>query len=115
MVTNGGNGSWSGRAQARRTALAVTAERAAERAAKEKRVARLVVTLLTELGARDAAIRDFEQRASAALDALITTEGLSAREVVARCAGVLTSRDVVRLRAIAADGIAGDTANPAPP
>lgn len=114
-MTNGGNGSWSGRAEARRTALAVTAERAAERAAKEKRVARLVVTLLTELGARDAAVREFEQRAGVALDALVTGEGLSMREVVARCAGVLTSRDVARLRAIAAHGIAGDTANPTPP
>ena len=50
------------------------------------------------LGERDAAIAATEQRAGAALQAMITDESLTVAEAVQWCAGVISRREAARLR-----------------
>jgi len=59
--------------------------------------------VLTALGERDATIAATEQRAGAALQAMITDEHLTASETVQWCAGTIGRREVTRLRKMAAN------------
>ena len=53
--------------------------------------------MLMALGERDAAIAATEQRAGAALQAMITDESLPVAEAVQWCAGVISHREAARL------------------
>jgi hypothetical protein len=57
--------------------------------------------VLTALGERDATIGVTEQRAGAALEAMIVDECLSVSEAVRWCAGAINQREVTRLRQLA--------------
>jgi hypothetical protein len=75
------------------------AKRRREPAEREK----LAIEVLTALGERDATtITATEQRAGAALPAMITDESLTASEAVQRCAGAIGHREAARLRQLAA-------------
>ena len=60
------------RQAARRSALDAQAGRRKERVDRERRLESLAVEVLTELGERDGTIAATEQRAAAALQAMIT-------------------------------------------
>jgi hypothetical protein len=61
--------------------------------------------VLTALGERDATtIAATEQRAGAALQAMITDESLTVSEAVQRCAGAISHGEAARLRQLAARG-----------
>jgi hypothetical protein len=68
------------RQAARRSALDAQAVLRKERADRERRLERLAVGVLTALGEREAAVRNEEHRASAALQTMTDDEGLSLRE-----------------------------------
>jgi hypothetical protein len=91
------------RQAARRSALEAQAARRKERADRERRLEALAVEVLTALGERDATIAATEQRAGAALQAMITDEHLTASETVQWCAGTISRREVTRLRKMAAN------------
>ena len=92
------------RQAARRSALDAQAVLRKERADRERRLERLAVAVLTALGERDAAVRDAERRAGAALQTMTNDEGLSLGEAVEWCgSGSLTVREVTRLRQLAHD------------
>lgn len=94
--------SQSVRQAARRAALDVRSRRQRERAEGEKRLEGLVVDVLVALGER----ADAERRAGVALEAMVETEGLSAREAVDWCDGQVSTREAARLRAVARDAAA---------
>lgn len=52
--------------------------------------------MLTAFGERDATIAATEQRAGAALQAMITVEHLTVAEAVQWCAGTINHREVAR-------------------
>ena len=54
---------------------------------------KLAIEVLTALGERDATIAATEQRASAALQAMITGESLTVSEAVQWCAGAISHRE----------------------
>jgi hypothetical protein len=54
--------------------------------------------VLTALGERDATIAATEQRAGAALQAMIIDESLTVSEAVQWCAGAISHREATRLR-----------------
>jgi hypothetical protein len=54
------------------------------------------------LTARDVTIAVTEQRAGAALQAMITDESLTVSEAVQRCAGAITHREAARRRRLTA-------------
>jgi hypothetical protein len=54
--------------------------------------------VLTALGERDTTIAATEQRAGAALQAMITDESLTMSEAVQWCAGATSHREATRLR-----------------
>jgi hypothetical protein len=60
-----------------------------ERAQRDRRLEKLAIEVLTALGERDATIAATEQRASAALQAMITGESLTVSEAVQWCAGAI--------------------------
>ena len=91
------------RQAARRSALEAQAARRKECADRERRLEGLAVEVLTALGERDATIAATEQRAGAALQAMITNEHLTASETVQWCAGTISRREVTRLRKMAAN------------
>ena len=84
---------------ARRSALDAQAVLRKERADREHRLERLAVAVLTALGERDAAVRDAERRAGAALQTMTNDKGL-------RCGGC---RVVRKWRPY---GAGGDSATP---
>jgi hypothetical protein len=86
------------RQAARRSALDAQAVLRKERAEREHRLEKLAVAVLTALGERDAAVRDAECSAGAALQTMIDDEGLSVREAVELCGSSVTVREVTRLR-----------------
>ena len=99
-------GRQSVRQAARRAVLDAQSARRRERAERERRVETLVVEVLVAIKERDAAIAGAEARAGDVLDRMMQRERLTVREVVAWCAdGALTSREVARLRAVAASAI----------
>ena len=69
-----------------------------ERAQGGRRLEKLAIEVLTALGERDAAIAATEQRASAALQAMITDESLTVSEAVQWCAGAISHREATQLR-----------------
>ncbi|MFC6851764.1 hypothetical protein [Aquipuribacter hungaricus] len=108
-------GRQSVRQAARRAVLDAQSARRRERAEREQRVEALVVEVLVAVRERDAAIASAEARAGAALDRIVQQERLTVREVVDWCAdGALSTREVARLRAVAARA-AGSVAPPAAP
>jgi hypothetical protein len=80
------------RRAARLAASQLQAKHRLERAERDRRLERLAFEVLTALGERDAAIAATEQRAGAALQAMITDESLTVAEAVRWCAGVATGR-----------------------
>jgi hypothetical protein len=58
----------------------------------------LAVEVLTALGERDAMIAATEQRAGAALQAMIIDEHLTVSEPAQWCAGAISHREAARLR-----------------
>ena len=84
--------------EARRAAREARARVRAERAAREKRLARAGETVAVELARRDAAVADHERRAGEALRTMVQDERLSVRDALGWC-GVqgLTSREALRM------------------
>jgi hypothetical protein len=62
----------------------------------------LAIEVLTALGEREAMIAATEQRAGAALQAMIIDEHLTVSETVRWCAGAISHREAARLRQLAA-------------
>jgi hypothetical protein len=89
------------RQAARRSALDAQAARRKERVDRERRLDGLAVEVLTALGERDATIAATEQRAGAALQAMINDEHVPVAETAQRCAGTVSRREVTRLRQLA--------------
>ena len=58
--------------------------------------------MLAALGERDATIAATEQRAGAALQAMITNESSTVSEAVQWCAGTISHREATRLRHLTA-------------
>ena len=58
--------------------------------------------MLTAAGEREATIAATEQRAGAALQAVITDESLTVSEAVLWCAGAVSHREATRLRHLTA-------------
>jgi hypothetical protein len=58
---------------------------------------KLAIEVLTALGERDATIAATEQRAGAALRAMINDESLTLSEAVQWCAGAISHREAARL------------------
>ena len=80
------------------------AKRRREPAERDRRLEKLAIEVLTALGERDAtSIAATEQRASAALQAMITDESLTVSEAVQWCAGAIGHREAARLRQLAAE------------
>jgi len=79
---SGGCGQQSVRQVARLAASQVQARYRRERAERDRRLERLAVEVLTALGERDAMIAATEQRAAAALQAMINDEHLTVSETV---------------------------------
>jgi hypothetical protein len=90
------------RQAARLAASEVYAKRRREPAERDRRLEKLAIEVLTALGERDATIAATEQRAGAALQAMITDESLTVSEAVQRCAGAIGHREAARLRQLAA-------------
>ena len=90
------------RQAARLAASEVCAKRRRERAQRDRRLEKLAIDVLTALGERDATIAATEQRAGAALQAMITDESLTVSEAVQWCAGAISHREAARLRQLAA-------------
>ena len=88
----------SARQAVRRSALDAQAVRRKERADRERRLEGLAVEVMTALGERDAAVRDGERRACAALQTMTDEEGLSLRETAEWCGSCVTVREITRLR-----------------
>jgi hypothetical protein len=86
------------RQAARLAASQVQAKRRHERAQRDRRLEKLAIEVLTALGERDATIAATEQRAGAALQAMITAEHLTVAEAVQWCAGAINHREAARLR-----------------
>lgn len=98
-------GQQSLRQAARRSALDVQSKRRQQRAEREKRLEELAVAVLVAVRERDAAVTEAEARAGAALRGLLEDEGLSVREAVEWCGDEVSSREVARLRRLAASGV----------
>src|SRR5829696_8244111 len=98
---SGGCGQQSVRLVARLAASQVQAKYRRERAERDRRLERLAVEVLTALGERDAIIAATEQRAGAALQAMIIDEHLTASDAVQWCAGAISHREATRLRQVA--------------
>ena len=63
-----------------------------ERAQRDRRLKKPAIEVLTALGERDATIAATEQRAGAALKAMITDESLTVSEAVQGSAGAISHR-----------------------
>lgn len=97
---------------ARRAAMEAEVTRRTERVARERRIADLVVRVLTATGERDAVIGETELRAGQALCEMTRDEGLSLREAVSWLAGRVTVSDAARLRRLPAKANAGGAEAP---
>ena len=87
------------RQAARLAASEVYAKRRREPAERDRHLEKLAIEVLTALGERDATtIAATEQRAGAALQAMITDESLTVSEAVQWCAGAIGHREAARLR-----------------
>src|SRR5215203_596101 len=90
------------RQAARLAASQSYAKRRRERSQRDRRVEKLAIEVLTALGERDATIAATEQRAGAALQAMIIDESLTVSEAVQWCAGAISHREAARLRQLTA-------------
>jgi hypothetical protein len=81
IFVDGGSGG-CGQQSVRQAASQVQARYRRERAERDRRLERLAVEVLTALGERDAMIAATEQRAAAALQAMINDEHLTVSETV---------------------------------
>ena len=90
------------RQAARLAASQVHAKHRRERAERDRRLEQLAIEVLTALGERDATIAATEQRAAAALQAMIANESLTVSEAVQWCAGAISQREAARLRRLTA-------------
>jgi hypothetical protein len=90
------------RQAARLAASQVRAKRRHERAERDRRIEKLAVEVLTALGEREAAIAAIEQRAGAALQAMIIDESLTMSEALQWCARRISHREAARLRQLSA-------------
>jgi hypothetical protein len=83
---------------ARQAAREARASVRAERAERERRLARAGEKVAVELARRDAAVVEHERDAGKALRSMVQTEGLSVREALRWC-GVegLSSREALRM------------------
>jgi hypothetical protein len=90
------------RQAARLAASQVQAKRRREWAERDRRLEKLAIVVLSALGERDATITATEQRAGAALQAMIIDESLTVSEAVQWCAGAISHREVTRLRRLTA-------------
>jgi hypothetical protein len=90
------------RQAARLAASQAYATRRRERAQRDRRLEKLAIEVLAALGERDATIAATEQRASAALQTMITGESLTVSEAVQWCAGAISHREATRLRHLTA-------------
>ena len=95
------------RQRARRHALGAATQQRQARTARERRVQKLVVQVLTAIGERDAAVIDTERRAGAALAQMTQGEGLPVDEAVRWCGDRLTAREVTRLRRLSSEAAVG--------
>jgi DNA-binding transcriptional ArsR family regulator len=82
----------------RRSALDAQAVRRKERAQRERRLEGLAVEVMTALGERDAAVRDAERRACAALQTMTDEEGLCVREITRQLPRSTASRWIAAAR-----------------
>ena len=89
------------RQAARLAASQVQAKYRRERVERDRRLERLAVEVLTALGEREAMIAATEQRAAAALQAMIIDEHVTVSEAVQWCAGAISHREAARLRQLA--------------
>ena len=89
------------RQAARLAASQVQAKYRRERVDRDRRLERLAVEVLTALGERDAMIAATEQRAGAALQAMVIDEHLTLSAAVQWCAGAISHREAARLRQLA--------------
>ena len=69
-----------------------------ERAQHDRRLEKPAIEVLTATGEREATIAATEQRAGAALQAMITDESLTVSEAVQWCAGAISHREATQLR-----------------
>jgi hypothetical protein len=90
------------RQAARLAASQAYAKRRRERAQRDRRLEKLAIEVLTATGEREATIAATEQRAGAALQAMITDESLTVSEAVQWCAGAISHREATRLRHLTA-------------
>ena len=90
------------RQAARLAASRAHAKRRRERVERDRRLEKLAIEVLTAVGERDATIAATEQRAAAALQAMIANESLTLSEVVQWCAGAISQREAARLRRLTA-------------
>jgi hypothetical protein len=86
------------RQAARLAASEAYGKRRQERLQRDRRLEKLAIEVLTALAERDATIAVTEQRASAALQAMIIDESLTVSEAVQWCAGAISHREAARLR-----------------
>jgi hypothetical protein len=86
------------RQAARLAASQAYARHRREQAQRDRRLEKLTIEVLTALGEREATIAATEQRAGAALQAMIIDEQLTVAEAVQWCAGALSHREAARLR-----------------
>ena len=86
-------GNQTTRQAARLAASQAYAKRRRERAQRDRRLEKLAIEVLTALGERDATVAATEQRAGAALQAMITDESLTVWEAVQWCAGAIGHRE----------------------
>lgn len=91
-------GKQSTRQAARRAALEAQSAVRREREARDRRCAALGLQVAIALREGAAAAAAHEQRAAAALRALVDDERLTMAEALAWCAGTLTPREAARLR-----------------
>jgi hypothetical protein len=94
-------GKQTARQAARLAASHVHSKYRRERVDRDRRLERLVVEVLSALGERDGMIAATEQRAGAALQAMIIDEHLTVSEEVQWCAGAISHREAARLRQLA--------------
>ena len=77
-------------------------DRRRKRAQRDRRLEKLAIEVLTALGEREAIIAATEQRAGAALQAMITDESVTVSEAVQWCARAISHREATRLRHLTA-------------
>jgi NaMN:DMB phosphoribosyltransferase len=82
----------------RLAASQVQAKRRRERAERDRRLEKLAIEVLSALGERDATIAATEQRAGAALQAMVIDEQVIVAEAVQWCAVAISHREAGRLR-----------------